>query len=179
MPSIPASSPWPTTLSTARLLLRPAESTDVREFTRLWTDPEVRRFLGGPVAEQKLPLYQQRFANRPHTFAVTTREDRTVLGSVLIDPAPRFGDRREVSYGFLPEHWGRGYAREAVAAVVEWAFGNVPSDHPSVIAVTQEANARSCRLLEAIGMRRIDSFIEFDAPQVLFSVDRQGLGIAQ
>ncbi|MEU8993533.1 hypothetical protein AB0C95_01705 [Streptomyces caniferus] len=56
--------------------------------------------------------------------------------------------------------------------------GNVPSDHPSVIAVTQEANARSCRLLEAIGMRRIDGFVEFDAPQVLFSVDPQGLRIA-
>ncbi|MEW2432786.1 hypothetical protein AB0952_01105 [Streptomyces caniferus] len=54
----------------------------------------------------------------------------------------------------------------------------MPSDHPSVIAVTQEANARSCRLLEAIGMRRIDGFVEFDAPRVLFSVDPQGLRIA-
>ncbi|MGW1789137.1 GNAT family N-acetyltransferase [Streptomyces tubercidicus] len=175
MSSTPAESPWPTTLSTARLLLRPAEATDVKEFTRLWTDPEVRRFLGGPVAEQELPLYQRHFAGRRNAFAVTTRAERTVVGSVLIDPAPRFDDRREVSYGLLPEHWGQGYAREAVAAVVEWAFAHVPSEDPSVIAVTQEANARSCRLLEAIGMRHIDSFVEFGAAQALFSVDRQGL----
>ncbi|PBC83719.1 ribosomal-protein-alanine N-acetyltransferase [Streptomyces sp. KS_16] len=176
---MPATNPWPTTISTARLLLRPAESTDVKEFTRLWTDSEVRRFLGGPVAEDKLPAYQQHFANLPNAFAVTTRQDMTVVGSVLIDQASRFDDRREVSYGLLPEHWGRGYAREAVAGVVEWALGNVPSDNPSVIAVTQEANVRSCRLLEAIGMRHIDSFVEFDAPQAMYSVDRQGLRIVQ
>lgn len=147
----------------------------MREFTRLWTDPEVRRFLGGPVAEEKLLLYQQHFASRPYVFAVTTRKDMSVVGSVVIDSASRFDDRREVSYGLLPEHWGQGYAREAVAAVVDWAFVNVPSDSASIIAVTQEANARSCRLLEAIGMRRLDGFVEFGASQVLFSVERQKL----
>jgi RimJ/RimL family protein N-acetyltransferase len=175
MPSKSESSPWPTTISTPRLLLRPAETTDVKEFSRLWTDPEVRRFLGGPVAKEKLPLYQQHFASRPNVFAVTTRKDMAVVGSVLIDSASRFDDRREVSYGLLPEHWGQGYAREAVAAVVEWAFVNVPSDDASIIAVTQEANTRSCRLLEAIGMRRIDRFVEFGAPQALFSVERRRL----
>lgn len=175
MSSLPATNPWPTTIGTARLLLRPAEPTDVKEFTRLWTDPEVRRFLGGPVAEEKLHLYQQHFAHQPNAFTVTVREGATVVGSVVIDPASRFDERREVSYGLLPEHWGQGYAREAVAAVVDWALSNVPSGSPSVIAVTQEANARSCRLLEAIGMCHIGSFVEFDAAQAMYSVDRRGL----
>ncbi|MCZ1009355.1 GNAT family N-acetyltransferase [Streptomyces lydicus] len=179
MSSTPAANSWPTTLGTSRLLLRPAEPTDVKEFTRLWTDPEVRRFLGGPVAEQELCLYQQHFAHRPNLFAVTMREGATVVGSVVIDSASRFDDQREVSYGFLPEYWGQGYAREAVAAVVDWALVNVPSDSPSVIAVTQEANARSCRLLESIGMCHIDSFVEFDAPQAMYSVDRRGLRLGR
>ncbi|GAA2297749.1 hypothetical protein OHT20_19135 [Streptomyces caniferus] len=38
---------------------------------------------------------------------------------------------------------------------------------------------RGVTAVEAIGMRRIDSLVEFDAPQVLFSVDPQGLLIAQ
>jgi hypothetical protein len=55
-----------------------------------------------------------------------------------------------------------------VAAVVDQAWGNVPSDSPPVIAVTQEAaDVRSRRLLEAIGMRRIDRFTERGAPQVM------------
>lgn len=120
MSSMSDTNPWPAGISTSRLLLRPAEPTDVQEFTRLWTDPEVRRFLGGPLAEQELRFYRQHFTHRPNLFTVTTREGATVVGSVVIDPASRFDDRREVSYGLLPEHWGQGYAREAVAAVVWW-----------------------------------------------------------
>ncbi|MBZ2408627.1 hypothetical protein HX747_14430 [Streptomyces sp. L06] len=36
-------------LSTPRLLLRPVETGDLDTFLRLWTDPVVRRHLGGPV----------------------------------------------------------------------------------------------------------------------------------
>ncbi|WP_067283739.1 GNAT family N-acetyltransferase [Streptomyces jeddahensis] len=175
MSSITATEPWPCTISTPRLMLRPAEPGDVSEFTRLWTDPDVRRFLGGPVAEQQLAAYREHFAGRPNLFAVVTRQDATVLGTVSIDPHSRFDGRREVSYSFLPEHWGQGYAREAVTAAVGWAFDHVPSDDPSVIAVTQEANSRSRRLLEVIGMHLISSFVEWGAPQAMYSLQRQGV----
>lgn len=99
-----------------------------------------------------------------------SRSGEVTLGSVSIDPKSRFDGRREVFYSFLPEHWGQGYAREAVTAVVGWAFEHVPSDDPSVIAVTQEANSRSRRLLEAIGMRAISDFVEWGASQVMYSV---------
>ncbi|WP_327367210.1 GNAT family N-acetyltransferase [Streptomyces sp. NBC_01217] len=46
---------------------------------------------------------------------------------------------------------GLGYAREAVAAFVDWALENVLSDNLLVIAVTQEANVRSRRLLHRVG----------------------------
>ncbi len=175
MSSLPATECWPSTVSTSRLTLRPAEPDDVSEFTRLWTDPDVRRFLGGPVAEQQLATYRQHFAGRPNLFAVVTRQDATVIGTVSIDPKSRFDGRREVSCSFLPEHWGQGYAREAVTAAVGWAFDQLPSDDPSVIAVTQEANNRSRRLLEAIGMHLTSSFVEWDAPQVMYSLQRQDL----
>lgn len=69
-----------------------------------------------------------------------------------------------MSYQFLPEHWGKGYAREAVGAVV----ARVLEGTPSVVAVTQEANDRSRRLLEAVGLEHAESFVEWDAHQVLY-----------
>lgn len=167
--------PWPCSIGTPRLVLRPAEPDDVSEFTRLWNDADVRRFLGGPVTGHQLAAYQQHFAGHPHLFAVVTRQEATMLGSVSFDPKSRFGGRRELSYTFLPEHWGKGYAREAVTAAVGWAFDHVPSDHSSVIAVTQQANRRSRRLLEAIGMHLIRSFVEWDAPQAMYSMQHQDL----
>ncbi|MFI7410276.1 GNAT family N-acetyltransferase [Streptomyces sp. NPDC049627] len=172
-PSAPES--WPCAIQTPRLTLRPAEPADVSAFTRLWTDADVRRFLGGPVAEDQLAVYQQHFAGHPHLFTVVTRQGTVTLGSVTIDPKSRFDGRREVSYSFLPEHWGKGYAREAVTAAVSWSFEHVASDDPSVVAVTQEANSRSRRLLEAIGMRVISTFLEWDAWQVMYAVQSEEL----
>ncbi|MEU6883002.1 GNAT family N-acetyltransferase [Streptomyces sp. NPDC046712] len=150
-------------LTTERLLLRPVQARDVEAVTRLWTDPEVRFHLGGPVVDQVVRIRQRRVVGAPGVHAVVRASDGILLGLVTVEPAARDGET-EVSYQFLPEHWGQGYAREAVAAAVDRALESTPS----VVAVTQEANDRSRRLLEAVGMVHAASFVEFDAPQVLY-----------
>ena len=62
--------PWPVTLSTARLLLRPIESADVLEISRLWTDPVVRRYLGGPVAAHEVVRRGELCDSAPALFSV-------------------------------------------------------------------------------------------------------------
>ena len=71
----------------------------------------------------------------------------------------------EIGYGLLPRYWGRGLAREAVAAVMRWAAENVDDSH--VIAVTQAANTRSLQLLQRLGFTERERFVEYDAAQVL------------
>ncbi|MEV4947763.1 GNAT family N-acetyltransferase [Streptomyces sp. NPDC053755] len=159
-----------TTLTTERLLLRPVRAGDVPAVTRLWTDPLVRRHLGGPVTEQVVRIRQRRVVGAPGVHAVVRTSDRTLLGLVTLEPDARDGET-EVSYQFLPEHWGHGYAREAVAAAV----GRALESAPSVVAVTQEANDRSRRLLEGIGMTHAESFVEYDAHQVLYRKRREPL----
>lgn len=165
--SISAPTPGTASLSTERLLLRPVRAADVPAVTRLWTDPEVRRHLGGPVTEQVVRIRQRRVAGAPGVYAVVRTVDEVLLGLVTVEPAAREGET-EVSYQFLPENWGHGYAREAVAAVVEATL----RDTPSVVALTQEANHRSRRLLEAVGMTHVSSFVEYDAHQVLYRRSR-------
>lgn len=162
--------PWPTSLSTVRLVLRPVEASDVPAISRLWTDPEVRRYLGGPVAADEAARRQRARVGSPGSFGVVSRTNGTVLGLITLEPASERDGQAEVSYQFLPEHWGHGYAREAISAVITWALQEVCL--PVVVAVTQEANDRSRRLIECIGMILIGSFMEFDAPQVMYSIDR-------
>ncbi|MFJ8668738.1 GNAT family N-acetyltransferase [Streptomyces sp. NPDC093600] len=151
------------TLTTRRLLLRPVRTGDVPAVTRLWTDPTVRHHLGGPVADHVVRIRQRRIVGAPGVHAVVRESDRALLGLVTLEWGARDGET-EISYQFLPEHWGHGYAREAVAAAVERALEGTPS----VVAVTQDANDRSRRLLEGIGMTHAVSFEEFDAHQVLY-----------
>ncbi|MFI8825457.1 GNAT family N-acetyltransferase [Streptomyces sp. NPDC053431] len=154
-------------LVTERLVLRPVRPRDIPAVTRLWTDPEVRRHLGGPVVESVIRIRQRRIVGAPGFHVVERASDGVVLGLVTVEPEGRNAET-EVSYQFLPEHWGHGYAREAVAAAVERALEDVPA----VVAVTQEANARSRRLLEAVGMTHAESFVEWDAHQVLYRRER-------
>ncbi|WP_369142443.1 GNAT family N-acetyltransferase [Streptomyces sp. R44] len=154
-------------LLTERLVLRPVRSADLPAVTRLWTDPEVRRHLGGPVIDTVIRIRQRRIVGAAGFHAVVRAEDGVVLGLVTVE-AEGHGGETEVSYQFLPEHWGQGYAREAVGAAVARALESVPS----VVAVTQEANHRSRRLLEAVGLEHAESFVEWDAHQVLYRLRR-------
>ncbi|MEU3744232.1 MULTISPECIES: GNAT family N-acetyltransferase [Streptomyces] len=157
----------PAPLTTDRLLLRPVRRRDLAAVTRLWTDPEVRHHLGGPVTEPVIRIRQRRIVGAPGCHAVIRVEDDVLLGLVTVEPGARNGET-EVSYQFLPEHWGKGYAREAVGAVV----ARVLEGAPSVVALTQEANHRSRRLLEAVGLEHAESFVEWDAHQVLYRLRR-------
>jgi RimJ/RimL family protein N-acetyltransferase len=150
------------------------EAADVPAISRLWTDPEVRRYLGGPVAADEVARRERGYVGLPGSFCAVNCADGTVLGLVTMTPDSGRGGQAEVSYQFLPEHWGHGYAREAVSAVVTWALQEISPVRP-VVAVTQDANDRSRRLLESIGMILMDSFVEFDAPQVMYSVDHAAL----
>ncbi|MEU6762113.1 GNAT family N-acetyltransferase [Streptomyces sp. NPDC046853] len=168
MPPSPITFPWPTTLTTNRLVLRPIEAGDVPAMSRLWTDTDVRRHLGGPVDAATLRLREQHCVGARGAFSVVLREGGAVVGGVQVEADPRRPGRVEVSYQLLPEHWGFGYGREAVTAAVGWAREATTPRGAEVVAVTQEANVRSRRLLESIGMQQAESFVEWGAAQVLY-----------
>ena len=165
MPDAPATSWWPRTLTTTRLHLRPVEPQDIPAHVRLWTDAEVRRHLGGPVDAEVVRARQRGCVGVPGLLSVVRRTDGQVVGSVLVEPGAR-DDRTEISYQLLPEHWGHGYAREAMTVAVDWAAAALPGRE--LIAVTQEANTRSRRLLDALGGTLAERFVDFGQPQVLY-----------
>ena len=55
----------------------------------------------------------------------------------------------DLGYAFLPAFWGRGYAREAAAAVLRMIWQKF--DWPHVLAVVSHTNGRSICLLEKLG----------------------------
>jgi RimJ/RimL family protein N-acetyltransferase len=154
---------------TTRLVLRPWQPADAPALRRLLVDEEVRAFLGGPVAvgDVDARLDTELAPTRTGSWAVTSAIDGKVVGWMSVEVHDA---EAEVSWQLLPEHVGQGLAREAVVAVlgVVWA----DTDVDRVVAVTQEANARSRRLAEALGMRHESSFEQWGAPQVRFVLDR-------
>ena len=157
---------WPIDpIHTDRLTIRDARTSDAALFERLHSDPEVRAYLGGPVAAADIP---KRVAETPWrgVFTVEVAETGEAVGLVHIGPY-RTGEI-ELSYEFVPEVWGRGYAREACGPVLAWASAEITQGDP-IIAVTQAANTRSLALLAHLGFVERERFLEFDAEQVLLT----------
>ncbi|WP_316247156.1 GNAT family N-acetyltransferase [Rossellomorea marisflavi] len=97
-------------------------------------------------------------------------EVRRYLGGVSLSTHHN-GQDTEVSYQFLPEYWGKGYAKEAVAAVLTHGFQKLELHR--IVAETQVLNERSCRLLENLGMRVEEEVERFGARQAIYALTRE------
>ena len=76
-----------------------------------------------------------------------------VVGGIGFFGPPREGGEVEVGYGVVPSRQGRGYATEALQAMLAmaWADPRVTA----VVAGTDPGNAASQRVLEKAGFRQI------------------------
>lgn len=81
-----------------------------------------------------------------------------LAGTLLLKSIPASGDDlplepsgdTEIGWHFHPDYWGHGYATEAAAAVLSYAFA---SGLEKVVAVTAPANIASQSVCLRIGMR--------------------------
>jgi len=154
--------PWTDVeIVTERLRLRAFREGDKHAIVRLLTDPDVRRYLGGPVGDDHLEAARTAaIGERWGAFCVTDVCTGEVIGGCSFD---RWRGVLELSYELLPEHWGRGLAAEGVRAALDWMWGD--TDDEVVVAVTQTANTRSLDLLGRLGFIADIEFEEFGAAQ--------------
>ncbi|MDC6171170.1 GNAT family N-acetyltransferase [Paucibacter sp. XJ19-41] len=153
-------------MAAAACLLDSIRVADLPTVARLFSEPKVRSFLGGPVDPQIAQQRAAELAQQARAWAVRPNPgNSSLLGIVVLDQHHDLQDL-EVSYLFLPEHWGRGYATETVHQVLAHAFGIMRLRR--VVAETQSANAPSVRLLERLGFRLLRSVSRFGAEQSIY-----------
>lgn len=93
----------------------------------------------------------------------------TFIGFIDISPyhEPEY---QELSYLFLPEFWGYGYAFEACRAVLRYCEETL--DLKTVVAETQSANTRSRALLERLGFTMVRQLERFGAMQCVYEKNK-------
>ncbi len=74
-------------------------------------------------------------------------------GLYKVDFEADFTPAYETGWQYDPDHWGKGYATEAAAALIDHAFNDIGLE--KVVAFAVPANTASTRVMERIGMRRI------------------------
>lgn len=160
-------------LRTERLALRPVALWDIIFFLRLVGDVRVRQFLGGPVpwrqGVRQFRTYRQRHP-KVGIWVVRTIDRPSAIGLVVLSPH-KDGEDYEVSYQFCPMFWGKGFAAEATACVVDHALDNLGLQR--VIAETQTENAASCKMLERLGFIEKARLSRFGALQAIYARPRK------
>ncbi len=110
---------------TDRCIPSPPTEADRPHLSRLRTDSVGRRFLRGPISEDKIDSIVDKILkpSGPNRYwSVHRQSDQAFLGQISITPHHDSSDS-EISYQFLPKSWGSGFATESVAAVVRHTFG--------------------------------------------------------
>lgn len=180
-------------LETERLVLRRIEEGDAALHDQLLNTPAVMEHLGGVKELHELEARHARsmasFAREGFGFMMLIEKASGELvghaGLKRVDSAyaSNQGDH-EMGWVIRQDRWRRGYALEAMRAVVEWAF--VSLDAPLLVALTSERNVGSWRLMEKLGMerRRDLEFIDplyppQDNPTIQYSLTRRQWEAAQ
>lgn len=156
-------------IETARLRLRPWCDADAAAMHAIGQDPRVMATLGPLMdldAARALVAGQIAYQSQVgHCFwPIERRADGRVLGFCGLKPGvvgtPLAG-RLEIGWRLAFDVWGQGYAREAAAATLDWAWAN--TDRDLVLAITTPGNVRSWGLMERLGMSRVVDG-DFDHP---------------
>ena len=172
---------------TDRLILRTIEEGDAARQDRLLNTPAVMARLGGVKElheiEAKHAKAMAMYAREGFSFLfMVEKASGEMVGHCGIkrvdNPlALNVGDH-EIGWLVREDRWRRGYAEEAMRAILDWAFTRIQAPH--VVALTSEANAGSWKLMQKLGMvRREDldfadpAFPAEDNPTIQYSLTQE------
>lgn len=113
-------------LETERLRLRGWSDDDLDAYAVMMADPEVMRFLGGPLARpdawRAMASMIGHWVLRGHgMWAVERKHDGALIGRVGVQ-RPEGWPATEVAWTLGRQYWGHGYAREAAKASLDYGF---------------------------------------------------------
>jgi RimJ/RimL family protein N-acetyltransferase len=145
-------------IETERLLLRAWEPADEAPFAALNADPEVTRYLRGPMRRDESDELLARIRGHWHEhgfglYAVEVKESGAFAGFLAIPSfLPAVLPAVEVGWRLAREHWGHGYATEGARASLAHGFGELGLRQ--VISIIDPRNDASVRVAERLGMQR-------------------------
>lgn len=163
------------TLLTERCVIRSLADKDRAQIVALSCDPDVRRHLGGPLLHEQAEARAGRLIageGQKHCWAVALASDadNTCIGLIQI-ATHHDGAHDELSYEFAHASWGRGLARESLAAVLDHAFTHL--GYVTLVAETLAANQKSRQLLHSLGLTPQKQLVRFGEPQVIYTLTRR------
>lgn len=150
-------------IETPRLILRAHALADFDAYAAMWSDPDVvRHITGTPFSrEASWSRFLRHAGHWQHLgfgfLAVEERETGRFIGEAGFhdmrrEITPSLEGTLEAGWGLMPSAHGRGYASEAMQALVDWADKTFPGRR--MTCIISPGNAASERVAAKLGFTR-------------------------
>jgi len=147
-------------LTSARLVLRRFRKDDIAAFVRYRADPAIARFQSWEnfTAADGQAFFASMSRQHPDTpgewfqFAIELAATGAMVGDCALHALVESPGEVEIGFTLAPTHHGKGCATEAVACLLDYAFG--PLAKKRAIAITDVRNLASIAVLERLGFVR-------------------------
>ena len=145
------SKPFPI-LTTARLTLKSLALSDAAAIFALRSNDEVNQFIGRKKAENVqdacdfiLKIQQNVANNTSFYWGIQATETSELIGTICLWNLDRDKGIAEIGYELMPDCQGKGFAQEALTAVIDYSF---QIGFTTITACLNVENAPSIKLLE-------------------------------
>lgn len=148
-------------LETERLIIRPYQEEDFMECFQLMQDKELFQYLDMEVMSleefKKLfewirGMYDVGFdGDFKYSFNVTLEESGKHIGWCGIGGLDMDHNIKEIYYLIGKEYWGKGYAKEATTALLEYGFMTMELNE--IVALCKPENIASRKVIENLGLK--------------------------
>jgi RimJ/RimL family protein N-acetyltransferase len=151
-------------IETERLRLRPHQSQDLADCVVMWSDADVVRYtIGEPSPPQRtwmrILAYRGHWALMSYGYwAVEEKDSRRYVGELGFadfkrNIAPSIEGLPELGWALVPQFHGKGYATEALRAVVAWGDDHLAQRR--TVCIIHRDNHRSFRVAEKLGYKAL------------------------
>ena len=143
-------------LETDRLFLREMNMDDLDALYKVLADKDIMQHYPYDFDEERVRSWIDRNMNRYREngfglWAVCLRDTEEMIGDCGLTLQNIEGQMLpEIGYHIRADRQRKGYAKEAAAAVRDWAFAN--TDYPALYSYCKYTNVGSYKTAEAIGM---------------------------
>ena len=158
-------------IESERLLLRNILPEDRDFIIRLWTDPEVTEYMGGPRDISRMEEgvdnnIRKPFQEEYDLWVLVEKSSGKPVGHCgLLSKDVEGISEVEVIYVISREYWGNGYATEIAGSLISYAFEEKKLE--SVIALIKPMNRASEKVAVKAGMKLEKEVTRLDNIQML------------
>lgn len=167
----------PPVLDTPRLILRPHALADFEAYCALWSEPDVVRYITGTPFSREASW--SRFLRHPGHWhyagfgylVIEERETGRFIGEAGFhdmrrEMTPSLEGTLEAGWALTPSAQGRGYALEAMQALMGWAEQAFPGRR--MTCIIDPANQPSLRVAARLGFAEVCATSYHGSSVILF-----------